>query len=198
MIEKAGWSPREGAVMSRRVTWAATLTAIVLALAGGILAYRITAPPGRVLMDMSWAHSYSSLKDLRQNSDVVAAGHFSRVIGTTVDNKKIPFTDFEFTVDTVIRSNDTALSSGGTVVVHQTGAKQSGTVYESTDDPLFTVGENAVLFLHRYAAGHYYLIGGPTGRFGFEGKTGVVKRSANAGVSYSGRLSDFSKAVNNA
>ena len=184
--------------MSRRVIWAATLTAIVLALAGGILAYRVTAPPGRVVMDMSWARSYSSLKELRQNSDVVAAGHFSRVVGTTVDDKGIPFTDFEFTVDTLIRSDDAALSSGGTVVVHQTGAEQSGTVYESGDDPLFTVGENAVVFLHRYAQGHYYLIGGPSGRFGLDSKTGMVKRSADTGVSYSGRLSDFSKAVNNA
>lgn len=183
--------------MSRRVTWVATITAMVLALGGGILAYRLTAAPARVLMDMSWAHSYSSLKDLRQDSDVVAAGHFSKVLATTADAKGIPFTDFEFTVDALIRSDDRGLSSGGTLVVHQTGAQQSGTVYESGDDPLFTVGEHAVVFLHRYASGHYYVIGGPTGRFGLDGATGTVSRSAAPGLSYTGSLSDFSRAVNN-
>ncbi|MFL6116488.1 MAG: hypothetical protein ACJ786_34795, partial [Catenulispora sp.] len=38
-------------------------------------------------------------------------------------------------------------------------------VVQSDEDPVFTVGEAATLFLHEYEPGKYYVIGGPNGRF---------------------------------
>lgn len=184
--------------MNRRLALGAAASAFLVLVAGGIVAYRVTAPPDKVIMDVSWAQSYNSLHDLRQNSDVAAAGHMTKIVSTTVDNKGVPYTDFELTVDSVVHSSDPTVTTGSKLIVHQTGGTQDGAIHEALDDPLFSVGEHVVLFLRRYAPGRYYVIGGPTGRFHVDPKSDAVTPSGPSGVTFSGTLPAFKKAVDGA
>jgi len=66
------------------------------------------------------------------------------------------------------------------ITVHQTGGSVNSELLQLDDDPLFHVNEQAVLFLHEYALGQYYVVGGPTGRFGIQ--AGYVRPTAPDGV----------------
>ena len=66
------------------------------------------------------------------------------------------------------------------LTLRQTGGVDNGTRYVVEDDPLFQRGEQAVLFLHEFSSGHYYVVGGPSGRFLVQG--GNVKPVNDEGV----------------
>jgi outer membrane murein-binding lipoprotein Lpp len=127
-----------------------------------------------------WAESYSNIHDLTAHSDIAVAGSITKVISQTVSSSNVPSTDFQLTVSKVLADkNKSGLASGSTVVIHQTGGTaQDGTHIESDDDPLFKVGEATVLFLHQFSPGHFYVVGGPNGRF----KTGGATTLSNTGA----------------
>jgi hypothetical protein len=62
----------------------------------------------------------------------------------------------------------------------QTGGTYQGVTYQVDDDPLFHVGDRAVLFFTEYGPGKYRVTGGPTGRFGIVG--GQVRPTVADGV----------------
>jgi hypothetical protein len=128
---------------------------------------RANQVPGTPSIDASWAQSYGSIDELIADSfvNLIAVGEIDSVIEVTkkkeAENSRGPVyvysTDFSFRIDRVLKGPDTKQVS-----IHQTGAEGEG---EIDQDPLFKPGERSVLFLHEYAPGKYYVVGGPAGRY---------------------------------
>ncbi|HEY8295510.1 MAG TPA: hypothetical protein VIG41_09250 [Micrococcaceae bacterium] len=85
------------------------------------------------------------------------------------------------------------MAAGDKLTVRQTGGTVDGVVQQTSDDPLFTIGENNVLFLTQPSPGLFYVIGGPTGRL--EIINGQVSPLAPDGATFSGTPADFAAAV---
>jgi hypothetical protein len=151
---------------------------------------------GVVNMDASWAVEYHTLHDLKAHATVAVQGSFTGVIAQTTDDKGIPYTDFEFTVDQVLNDPGHLVTPGAKLVIHQTGGTVNGQVHQIGDDPLFQVSESCVLFLNQFQPGHFFVIGGPTGRF--EIKKGTVSPHDPKGAPFSGSPAEFATAVQNA
>lgn len=139
-------------------------------------------------VDGSWSAYYKSLPDLVAHTDVVAVGAFTKrgpsevVDGTDATDILSPLkTTYEFKIDRVLRSTK-RLAPDELIAVTQTGGIDDGrkVIQESDDDPLFSVGEHALLFLNEYAPGKYNVSGGPTGRFKIE--SGRVSAVVSDGV----------------
>ncbi|GHO51965.1 hypothetical protein [Ktedonobacter robiniae] len=158
--------------------------------------------PQIVHLDMSWSKNYHTLKDLKQDAGVAVHGTITRIINQEVDSAGIPYTNFEFTVSHIAHDPAKSLTKNAVVggatriTIHQTGGVVNNTHYESSDDPLFQVGEQYILFLKEYKPGFYYVIGGPTGRFKVQ--NGAVSPMNNDGVPFSGSQDDFDKNLQNA
>ena len=132
-----------------------------------------------VNMDASWTRLYHDVKSLKQNADIVVRGSIAKVAGVTQPQKGPVMTDFTFTVSHIVWDPHQQVK-GTSIIIHQTGGVVGNTRYQISDDPLFQVGEQAVLFLHQYSPGHYYVIGGPSGRFAVQG--GTVRPINDEGV----------------
>jgi hypothetical protein len=148
-----------------------------------------------VTLSPSWAAEYQSLSALAQNADLAVQGEVERTIRVTTDEHQIPYTDSGFTVQRILLRprSGSPVAVGTTLDIHQTGAASSHVITEVDDDPLFRVGDQAVLFLHEYSPGKYFVIGGPTGRFSIV--NGAVKPINDEGVSFSGDLASFVSAL---
>ncbi len=114
---------------------------------------------------VSWAEHYNDIHDLTAHSNLVVAGSFTAVAKQTTSGDS-PSTDFTFAVSKVLADKAKTTVAGSAITIHQTGGSMSdGTPVSTEDDPLFKVGEATVLFLHQYSPGHFYVVGGPNGRF---------------------------------
>lgn len=158
-----------------------TLLLAVSAIGVAVAANSYFANPSTsvVRLDASWAKGYTSIAALKQDADLAVDGTIGRVIAVTKDSKNLVFTDYALEVRSVA-FNRKRISVAPEIVVHQTGGTVGNTRYEVTDDPLFNAGEHVVLFLQQYSPGHYFVIGGPTGRF--EVQNGLVKAFSPDGV----------------
>jgi hypothetical protein len=114
-------------------------------------------------LDASWPVLYHDFSSLKRAADLAVAGNIAGIAAQTVD-QGIPYTDFTFSVSQVLY-NPHHLTVGSRLVIHQTGGVLNNQRFEVQDDPLFQVGEQAVLFLHQFSPGHYFVVGGPSGRF---------------------------------
>jgi hypothetical protein len=114
-------------------------------------------------LSVSWAVEYRDLGDLKKASDLVVIGSISGIAASTI-NRGIPFTDFGVAKISVIYDSKSrgAVTS---LILHQTGGTVNGQLLQVDDDPLFQVGDDVILFLHEFSPGHFYVVGGPTGRF---------------------------------
>lgn len=121
-------------------------------------------PAKTVTYGASWAITYNDLKSLKQAADLGVVGTITRASAVATDQSDLVFTDFVFTIKTALSDPGRRLT-GASIIVHQTGGIVGSTLYQMEDDPLFEIGEQAVLFLHEYSPGHYFVVGGPTGRF---------------------------------
>lgn len=131
-----------------------------------------------VYLDASWPRAYHDLGSLKKDSDIAVAGSITGIANQTVD-QNIPYTDFTFQVSQTI-VDPKHLVTGSTITIHQTGGVLNKQQFEVKDDPLFHVGEQAVLFLHEYSPGKYFVVGGPTGRFAV--LNGLVNAMSPQGV----------------
>lgn len=186
--------------------------AVVLAI-GGVIAHGGNSPQLRVDFNskpvaspsnrqtvnfgVSWAELYQSVPDLKTHSDLVVSGHFSKILGHTIDDTGIPFTDFAFVVDSVLFDLKSKERGVGDVLrVHQTGGVINNVTQQIGDDPLFKVDEKAVLFLREYQPCFFMVAGGPTGRF-HKSESGDISPSSNEGIKFSGSFAAFTALVKN-
>lgn len=115
---------------------------------------------------VSWAQDVESPRDGLAKADVVLIG---RVIGISsegadAESPALPATTFTLSVERALKG-----TPGVVIQVKQTGGRDtSGALTIVDDDPLLTVGEHDLLFLHRITsgpyAGAYFVIGGADGR----------------------------------
>lgn len=115
-------------------------------------------------MDASWARGFDTLKRAKYASDGVVLGTITARAQVQRDKVGIVYTDFAFHIDRVMWDPHHKLGSPN-IMLHQTGGVINTTRFEIDDDPLFQIGEQAILFLVVYSPGHAYVNGGPTGRF---------------------------------
>jgi hypothetical protein len=142
-------------------------------------------------MEASWAMGYKSLKELKRAAamDLAVQGTFTAIQSTegqasSGGSNGLLATDFSFMISKVLLDPHHALkTSPASIIIHQTGGRSGGTLHQVCDDPLFRVGEEAILFLHQFSPGHYFVIGGPSGRF--EVDNGRVQPVNNEGVKLS-------------
>jgi hypothetical protein len=106
----------------------------------------------------SYGMSFDNFAELFAASDMVALGVIDRIIEVLPQKGHLYFTRFAFRTERVFKGE--AL---GEVVLSITGNSDiPGSDLE--EDPLFSVGERYVLFLHEFADGLYYSLG-PWGRY---------------------------------
>jgi len=142
-----------------------------------------------VAMGASWAHWYRDTRVLKQASDVVVMGTVAgagRITASTAE-PGIVLTDYPFTIDTVVSDPQHRLQ-GATITIRQTGGIVGTTRYLVEGDPLFEPNERAVLFLHEFGPGQYYVEGGPSGRFVVQ--NGLVRPVASDGVQLTAPMSE--------
>jgi len=183
------------------VVMAMTMTATVGACSGsGTPTAAVAASPVKtVYLDASWAEYYHSVADLKSHSDLAVEAKITKVLDQTTTDGNIPYTDFQITVESVLydpahRIQAASTAQPATLSLHQTGGTLNGQKLMIEDDPLFTTGEQYVLFLREYAAGHYMVVGGPTGRFTVS-SAGTLTPIVKDGVSFSGQLSAMQTAI---
>lgn len=123
-------------------------------------------------MQASWAMGYRSLKELKQATalDLAVRGTFTAIQGTqgqapSSGSSDLLSTDFSFTINKVLLDPHHLFNSSSSVTIHQTGGRVGSTLHQVCDDPLFRIGEEAILFLHQFSPGQYFVMGGPSGRF---------------------------------
>lgn len=119
------------------------------------------AKPNQITLEASWANAYPSVQQMTSAADAVVLGSVGKAEATTVKGG-IDYTDFSFTVEQWLKGKPTASSTA--ILIHQTGGTASGVTMVEGDDPLLVAGERDVLYLHQYAPGKYFILGGPTGR----------------------------------
>ncbi len=127
----------------------------------------ITTVSSMPSIDVSWDQSYSNIDDLVSDSfvDLIVVGMIDRVVEITKTKEAetsqgpvyVYFTDFNFRIESVLKGTDRK-----EIVIHQTGAESGGQINE---DPLFGPGERYLLFLHEFAPGKSFVVGGPEGRY---------------------------------
>ncbi len=131
-----------------------------------------------VSLGASWAMSYPDLHSLKQAADLAIRGNIASVADVTTE-QDIPYTDFTVSVSRVLINRSGVQLSA--ILLHQAGALEGNTLYQVDEDPLFQVGEQVILFLHEYAPGRYFVLGGPAGRFEV-GSDGMVKPVNEQGI----------------
>lgn len=133
-------------------------------------------------LEVSWAIFHSSLKELKRATslDLAVQGKFTAIIATAHQTDPIS-TDFSFAISKVLLNPHSMLQNAGTsITIHQTGGWRGDTLCQVSDDPLFRVGEEAILFLHQSSSGRYFVDGGPSGRF--EVRDGLVQPVNDEGI----------------
>lgn len=118
-------------------------------------------------LEVSWAMFYTSLKDLKRTPslDLAVQGKFTDIIATSQQTDPIS-TDFSFAISKVLLNpHRMPQNAGSSLTIHQNGGWRGGTLCQVSDDPLFRIGEEAILFLHQFGPGSYFVDGGPSGRF---------------------------------
>jgi hypothetical protein len=106
----------------------------------------------------SYPTAFNNFAELCAASDIVALGEVERVIEVLPQHGSLFFTRFSFRIEKVFKGD-----SNAEVTLSITGNPESpGSNLE--EDPLFSVGERYLLFLHEFDDGLYYSLG-PWGRF---------------------------------
>ncbi|MEO6888691.1 MAG: hypothetical protein ABI456_05905 [Ktedonobacteraceae bacterium] len=132
---------------------------------------------------------YASLKELKraEGLDLAVQGTFTTILNTQGSGP--PSTDFSFVISKVLLDPHHLLKyPSASITIHQIGGWQGNTLHQACGDPLFQVGEKAILFLHQGSPGQYFVIGDPSGRF--EDHRGIVQPVNDGGVQLPSNLTE--------
>ncbi|HEU5374733.1 MAG TPA: hypothetical protein VFV38_04775 [Ktedonobacteraceae bacterium] len=142
-----------------------------------------SSSPQVVTLDASWAEYYTSLSDLKQHSDIAVRGTISYIAPTVKPANGPVYSMVTVKISQAIwNRHHTPVSP--TITFEQTGGTYNHVTYQVSDDPLFHVGDQVILFFKEYSPGKYRISGGPTGRFSIQ--NGVVRPIVSDGVKLSG------------
>ena len=176
------------------ITLMAVLTAISNCGSTKAVASKAVTPVTQHI-EITLAGDFHDVPSLKHASDLVIHGTITGVADRTIKDV-LPFTDFTVSATDVLYDPFHSMqASGGAITLHQTGGTINNTTFIVDDDPLFVTGEEVVLFLHQFSPGHYYVLGGPAGRY--EVKHGTVAPINDESVPLSGSpsVSDFIASV---
>jgi hypothetical protein len=138
------------------------------------------ASPRIVEMGASWAEYYRSMSDLKAHADLAVVGTVSSIAPAVRPQGAPVYQMVTVAVEGTSWARAQGTSAPSSVTFEQTGGTYQGVTYQVDDDPLFHVGDRAVLFFTEYSPGKYRVTGGPTGRFGIVG--GQVRATVPDGV----------------
>jgi hypothetical protein len=138
------------------------------------------ATPRLVEMGASWAEYYNTMADLKAHSDIAVLGSVSSISPTAAPSQGPVFQMVTLAVERTLWTRSQGAAAPASVTFEQTGGTYQGVTYQVEDDPLFHVGDRAIMFFTEYSPGKYRVTGGPTGRFGIIG--GQVKPTVPDGV----------------
>lgn len=154
---KTMWTPR----------WAiGFVSAVVVGVVAGFVLF---THPLKSVVDPSWANAYPTVEEMTIHADAVVVGRFTKVLGseTSASAEDLIYTNYTFHVDRSIKGP----TQGADLLIHQMGGSSGLREMTVPDDPQFQIGDTALLFLHEYAPGKYFVLGGPSGRFPVHGTT---------------------------
>ncbi len=140
-------------------------------------------------IQVSWALGYRSLKELKQarELDLAVQGTFTALQSTQGQFSSGDLsTEFSFVPNKVLL--DPQQLSQAEITIHQTGGRSNNTLHQVCGDPLFQIGEEAILFLRQFSPGQYLVIGGPSGRFAV--RKGFVQPNNDEGVKLPANLTE--------
>jgi hypothetical protein len=155
---------------------------------------------GTVTGGTSWVEWYRDMSSLKAASDAVVAGKIDEVRSVTASRREphwhtiTDYTDFIFTVRERIW-DPRNIAAEAWIIIHQTGGVWEDLRFELGDDPLFQVGEEALLFLRQWAPRRFFVAGGPTGRFAVH--AGLIMPATAGGVPVAAEttLGDFAASI---
>jgi hypothetical protein len=148
-------------------------------------------------LDVSWAEHYKTVADLKEHSDLAVQGKITKLIKESVDAKGLPSREYQFDVSaTLVDPKHRLTGSAPTLTLIQTGGTVNGKVFQVSDDPLFAVNDELVLFLKEGTADLYHVVGGPNGRYSVTNGT-VKPFSAQTATTKSGTTAAFAAEVKN-
>lgn len=140
-------------------------------------------------IEVSWAVGYGSLKELKraEGLDLAVQGTFIKILNTQgqfslANGQNGPLTTaFSFVISKVLLDPHHLLKSiSASIAINQMGGWQGNKLHQICDYPLFSLGEEVILFLHQSSSDQYSAIGGPSGRF--EVRKGLVQPVNGEGV----------------
>ena len=150
-----------------------------------------------VHLSPGYAVWYFDLGSLKQDAELAILGTVSKVNSGVLEPAYATTTSV-ITIDTVLLNPKNLAKDASSIEVKQVGGTVGKTTYRNEDDPIFTQGEQVILFLKVEADKPiYHVIGGPSGRF--EVKNGMVTPAIPGGVKFDGpkTLSDFIADIKN-
>jgi hypothetical protein len=166
---------------------------IVLGYIGGLdnglsspLSTQVTLQPGDTVQQISGLMREFTLDDLILESDAIVTGKVADILparnGTTWDGKPTIYTDVIVQVDRYLYGE----TKSERIAIQVGGGRIGNTVVLVEDEPVFTLGENIVVFLYRlrYELGfipgvidslsHYGVTGLCMGKFAYQAPGKVV------------------------
>lgn len=136
--------------------------------------------PRVVTLEASWAEYYTSLKDLKQHTDIAVLGSISSIAPAVKPADGGPvYSMVTVTVNRVLWKHNQSTSPSA-ITFQQTGGTYKNVTYQISDDPLFHIGDQTILFFTEYSPGKYRVSGGPTGHFSVE--NGMVRPIVSDGA----------------
>jgi hypothetical protein len=131
-------------------------------------------------MGASWAEYYRSMADLKSHADMAVVGTVTSIAPAVRPPGAPVYQMVTVSVQRTPWARAQGAAAPSSMTFEQTGGTYQGVTYQVDDDPLFHVGDRAVLFFTEYSPGRYRVTGGPTGRFALVG--GQVRPTVADGV----------------
>lgn len=143
-----------------------------------------------VIYSASWANAYPTVEQMTEQADLVARSTITGIVSVDRDANGI-YTTYSARIDSGLKY---AGDLPEEIRIRQLGGELDGTSYIADDDPLLTIGEESVLFLHEFAPGNFFIVGGPTGRLPIENNL-IAPLPDSALVDASGTIVELSERI---
>ena len=118
--------------------------------------------PSEGIAQASWPIRYATIAEITKDADLIVVASVNSIVGTKEVGPELITTQFELTVDDVIKGSS---PSGSKIIIQQTGGTVGEKSIRVSDDPLLQNDIKYILFLREFEPQKYVIVGGPQGRF---------------------------------